>query len=95
MILFKKFMSLFKKEVASGGIWVSSEDTLCGQCFKHYRNEKIYEYLFVASPEADRSQLVVVYQDIESKLIYTRPWNDFFSSVGTDVNRVPRFKEQL
>ncbi len=74
----------------------SSEDPLCGKYFKHYKNEKLYKYLFVARPKTkvEINGLVVVYQDIESKMIYTRSWNEFFASVGAEADRVPRFMEQ-
>lgn len=92
--LFEKITNIFKKIIFCKCPCSPHEDPLCGKLFKHYKTEKIYQYLLVASPELNRSELVVVYQDIESKLIYTLPWNEFFSNTGTKGNTVPRFKEQ-
>ncbi len=88
-------MSFFKKETVCDCPWACHEDDLSGKLFKHHRNGKIYRYLFAASPEESRSELVVVYQDKESKLIYTRPWNAFFGTTGKEDARVARFEEQL
>ena len=94
MKLFRRLINAFTNTVSCNCALGTSEDPMSGKQFKHYKNEKLYKYLFAATPEAKRSDLVVVYQDIESKLIYTRPWNDFFASVGAEANRVPRFEEQ-
>jgi len=74
--------------------FINADDQLSGKLFKHYKNEKLYRYMFPAAPEAERTKLVVVYQDIESEQYYTRPWNDFFSSVKQNGQSVPRFEAQ-
>jgi len=93
--MLKKIMGFFKKETVCDCPWANNEDDLSGKLFKHHRNGKLYRYLFAASPESNRSELVVVYQDEKSKLIYTRPWNAFFGTTGKTGERIPRFEEQI
>lgn len=69
---------------------MSSLDQNTGKIFRHYKNNKLYRYLFIAATKDNRSALVVVYQDIESNLIFTRPLNFFNGS----VKGVARFKEE-
>ncbi len=71
----------------------NSEDSNTGKKFKHYKNNRLYVYLCAASSKARNGDLVVVYCDIESELIYTRPWNSFFSMAALDSAMVPRFEE--
>jgi len=94
MDIFNRVINAIRNIVPCNCSEADSEDPLCGKKFKHYKNEKLYKYLFVAKSKSNNEALVVVYQDIESKLIYTRVWNEFFASVGAEANRVPRFEEQ-
>lgn len=94
MKILEKIVTLFKKSEPCRCPLMDADDQLSGKLFKHYKNEKLYRYMFPASPEAERTKLVVVYQDIESEQYYTRPWNDFFSSVKQNGQNVPRFQEQ-
>ncbi len=93
---FKRIINALRGVIPCNCSLSVSEDPLCGKYFKHYKNKKLYKYLFVAQPKTkvEINGLVVVYQDIESKMIYTRSWNEFFASVGAEANRVPRFMEQ-
>jgi len=73
----------------------SDLDDMAGKLFKHYRNGKLYRYLFpVVNKDHPKEGLFVVYQDIESGKRYVRCWNQFFSSTKLDGKQVPRFEEQ-
>ncbi len=94
MMIFKKIAKFFKQEKKCDCVMASSEDPLNNKLFKHYKNQRLYRYLFAATSKDLDEKLVVVYQDVQNKKRYTRPWNEFFASVGADKNRVPRFEEQ-
>jgi len=72
----------------------TNEDPLRNKLFKCLTHGKMYRYICAASEDKDRNNLVVVFQDIESKLFYTNKWNNFFSTIKKDGNHIPRFEEQ-
>lgn len=92
--IFEKIVAFLKQKMCCGICSVSTEDPLTNKLFKHYKNKKLYRYLFTATSKEMHEKLVVVYQDIISEKTYTRPLNEFFDCVGTSNNRIARFKEQ-
>jgi len=75
--------------------FMDADDQLSGKQFKHYRNGKLYRYLFSATNnDSIKEELVVVYQNVESGKRCIRKWNNFFSTTLYEGKRVPRFQKQ-
>lgn len=93
--LLERIVAILKKpEICEYSI-VADQDPHVGKQFKHYRNGKLYRYLFSAiNNDSIREDLVVVYQNVESGKRYIRKWNNFFSTTLYEGNRVARFQEQ-
>ena len=71
------------------------KDPLSGKLFRHYRNGKMYKYLFpVTSKDCPKESLLVIYECVETGRKYARKWNYFFEMVKYEGNQVPRFEEQ-
>jgi len=91
---FKPLIALFKSAECDCSK-PDEDDYMAGKEFKHYRNGKLYRFLFTATHKGQvKEDLMVIYQDIESGRRYARRWNDFFSSTKVDGVEVPRFEEQ-
>lgn len=63
-----------------------------GGHYNHYRNGQTYEALMFAI-DTDNDTIVIVYQDVDSELIFTRPIKQWFDlmTVEPGDRKVPRF----
>ncbi len=71
-----------------------ADDDMFDTLFKHHRTGVIYRYIGTARDKTRSDDVVVVYQDTGTEVLYVRTWNEFFGSIGPNSNRRARFEKQ-